>query len=406
MSTKITVNREQKKIFKNFIKKCIIEYPKNPAGVHQQIMDTHGKSPSQIFSMMSPTDMSVDYMEYVRDFTIEYFSQTKAWNQNVFNVVYENFSDFLENGICHRDYLVPLYNFDTSEKPIELNSDIKIRKILDNEKDWFIEHHDYTPIKTQIHDLSHVLILKVDKKNKDPTNHIRIKIRNIIDLLRLFKQGDVRRGGLYYFPRSEKWNPSNELSRIDFEPIGVYSSKKYTLQSDESGKFMNFFNDASKCFPSAENRDFFNRSIRRFSDAIERDNSDEKILDFVISLESLLTSGAGDSTLKLSQRASILLSQNDDEIIDHFAFIRMCYDFRSGIVHESLKREFKMKDVGRLSEKQVISRLEDSTRKILVKMIKFSQITDISNLSHSKITDKIDELLLNRTLWNKYKHLI
>ena len=54
-------------------------------------------------------------------------------------------------------------------------------------------------------------------------------------------------------------------------------------------------------------------------------------------------------------------------------------------------------------KKGVAERLEDLVRDIIKKMIYFSQFPENEILSHEKLTEQIDNLLLNRNLWEEYK---
>ena len=302
-------------------------------------------------------------------------------------------------------YFTPLYNteFDFDQYEIEKNS--KIRKISEYEKKWFEDFYEnYTPVITNIYDLTHILEIKIDVdiespveevESMTPSLEVKTRINELISLLRVFKNGDLRIGGLYYY------EDSNKIKRINYEPIDAYSSKKFTIQEEEIEEIKKFLEKASKCFPNIEKKDFFDRSITRFSYAIEKDDNIEKILDLVISLEVLLVPGVGDSTLKISQRSSILTSKSDDEIIENFHFVRICYSFRSGIVHEGKERS--LHEYAEMEKKGVAERLEGLVRDIIKKMIYFSQFPENEILSHENLTEHIDDLLLNRNLWEEYK---
>ena len=299
-------------------------------------------------------------------------------------------------------YFTPIYNAEFLFEECEIEKNSKIRKISEFEKEWFEDFYkNYTPVITNIYDLTHILEIKIDVDVESPSLEVETRINELISLLRVFKNGDLRIGGLYYYP------DSNKIKRINYEPMDAYSSKKFTIQEEEIEEIKKFLEKASKCFPNIEKKDFFDRSITRFSYAIEKDDSIEKILDLVISLEVLLIFGVGDSTLKISQRSSILTSKNDDEIIENFHFVSICYGFRSGIVHEGKERS--LHEYAEMEKKGVAERLEGLVRDIIKKMIIFSQFPENEILYeekgsyHEKLTEQIDNLLLNRNLWEEYK---
>ena len=293
-------------------------------------------------------------------------------------------------------YFTPLYNTEFDFDQYEIIENSKIRKFSDDEKKWFEDFYkNYRPVLTNFSNLTHILEIKIDPDVEEPGLEAKTRINELISLLRVFKNGDLRIGGLYYYA------DSNKIKRINYEPIDAYSSKKFTIQEEEIEEIKKFLEKASKCFPNIEKKDFFDRSITRFSYAIEKDDNIEKILDLVISLEALLIFGSAESTLKISQRSSILTSENDDEIIENFHFVKICYGFRSGIVHEGKERS--LHEYAEMKKKGIAERLEGLVRDIIKKMISFSQFPENEILNHERLTEHVDDLLLNRNLWEEYK---
>ncbi len=104
-------------------------------------------------------------------------------------------------------------------------------------------------------------------------------------------------------------------------------------------------------------------TLRRFGLAHDHNNEKEKILDYVIALESLLTTGAGDTTTKIAHRMSALLSNNDDQMLEIWKFSKNVYQIRNSIVHGV---EHRKKDRNQLKD--------DDLEKITAKLQKYSQI--------------------------------
>lgn len=414
MSAHVKTTQVRLEIFKNFIKNCIDKFDADPSNIitsktfqieiFNDVINNHKKLLKNIINSISSKDTSFDDLEHIQDFVREYFKNETKWNSFYFKKTFNAFKEFLNNDIKYIYYFTPIYNLKGNFNEFDIDEITKIRKIRDYEKKWLEQKYEnYTPVKTNIYDLEYILIIKIEKNSQNPTSEAKKKIRDIVDLLRIYKKGDLRTGGMYYFDKSEKWNPQNKIKRITYEPIVIHSENIYLIKTQEKNKIIQFFGNSSKCFPDVKNRDYFDRSIRRFGSAMEKDNTTEKILDIVISLESLIGPGSNDSTLKLSQRVAILICKNDADIIEQFEFIKTCYNFRSGIVHESMAREIKLKNIGVLTDDKVVSKLEFCCREVIKRMIHFSELPNNKTLSHEKLAEKIDELLLNRKLWIKYK---
>jgi len=80
-----------------------------------------------------------------------------------------------------------------------------------------------------------------------------------------------------------------------------------------------------------------NTPLRRFIDATNADASycTERVVDYVICLESLLMTNEGGLKHKLASRCAMLCGRTDAERIEIFRKVKMLYDIRCRIVHGS-----------------------------------------------------------------------
>ena len=121
--------------------------------------------------------------------------------------------------------------------------------------------------------------------------------------------------------------------------------------------------------------------INRFCGALDKDDESERIVDYVLCLETLLVSSPGDSTMKLSQRLALFLGKTDVEKYEIWQYMKTFYDFRSGQIHELSDRSMNVPYLPQISKDDANKKLEIWTRYAILKMIFFSQIPEFSTLS-------------------------
>jgi len=142
-------------------------------------------------------------------------------------------------------------------------------------------------------------------------------------------------------------------------------------------------------------------SIRRFRTGINRTSLEDKIIDFITSLESLYSSGSGDLTRKLSQRGSMILAKTEEERGFFYNFLKNAYNFRSGLVHGEGERDV-MVDGKKISIEEICSKLEDMTRESIKKYLKLIKYYD-GQKKNKKIIGEIDDSIINRKKYSVLK---
>ena len=117
-----------------------------------------------------------------------------------------------------------------------------------------------------------------------------------------------------------------------------------------------------------KSRHFLAIGIRRYAHAASRPALDDKLIDLMISAESIfLDTDKNELTFRLSHRVALLLGGTAEEQKDLFNFMKKTYGMRSKVVHGSKSYINDPHDVEELS--QTINRLSEIMRRSLLLML-------------------------------------
>ena len=124
----------------------------------------------------------------------------------------------------------------------------------------------------------------------------------------------------------------------------------------------------------------------------------------MVSLEALLVPDSGGTALKLSHRLAPIVCKNDKEIMEVLKFIPAAYNVRSGLVHGDDDRPLIIDDKT-IELSDASKKLEHITREAIQKMIIYTQSADNIELNHDQIKKKIEHLVYDRSLLDKFRRI-
>ena len=116
-----------------------------------------------------------------------------------------------------------------------------------------------------------------------------------------------------------------------------------------------------------------------------------KIVDYVIALEVLLTDSPGESTIKLAHRIAALCGDTDDEMLESWEFMRAAYNFRSGIVHASKERKITIQS-RTVPVNEISNKLHKMTKKSILRVINLLDTYE----KQREILDALDQSVYDR----------
>ena len=185
-------------------------------------------------------------------------------------------------------------------------------------------------IKNQTHALNTQML---DLQTLDPLQFkVKPEIESILTSLRLLKRGNVGASIILEKPTSTTpWGQSStttmSLNDYRVRPGGDI----YKLSESELPNVLKIFNILQKEYNMRE-RSSLGLALRRFNQAYNS-NTEDRIINFVIALESTLLSGITEElSYRLSLRGAALLKEKREPEWTK-CFLKIIYDIRSEIIH-------------------------------------------------------------------------
>ena len=208
-------------------------------------------------------------------------------------------------------------------------------------------------------------ITKINNKESytDPLGILKYFFNPIMSSLRLLKSGDIKYNHIIF--ELLMWNGNREGPMLIDMGNSQYYFNKYKLEKNEIEELKNLFQKVKNA------PEFLRIPISRFNFAYDRRKPEDKLIDLIVALESLLVKENQELSYRLSLRTSFLLGKNNKERKELFCLMKKAYNLRSKIVHGSkYKNEVKINNKT-IPIYKLVSNIEDILRKSIKKALNF-----------------------------------
>jgi len=278
------------------------------------------------------------------------------FNSDIFDSVYNEVESYFYSKIVVRKSLCLLLGFDSEVQEIELGHGLRIRNVSKDEilelwrrSNWFRALIEFSPV-FRFTPLKYVLELSIETPKIAKDKRIEPKFadpqfQTVLSALRLFKKGWV--DYLFTWERvvsslSATTTYSMKHSKAllsDGRPVGI----PYRLSKAEAEDFREYFKRISKKI------DYSKIPLKRFNETYQRIDPEDKLVDYMISFESLYLSGEEKSEMayKLAHRVSLLLHKEEEKRKETFLEMKKAYSLRSQIVHGGKIKSIKIPKLGK-----------------------------------------------------------
>lgn len=284
---------------------------------------------------------------------------------------FKKFENYLENNLFSIFFYGSIHNFGSDVTKLNLSNDVWIRKPTDLEFSVIsgLINGENKKIDYKLMDLNFIICTKVSKKEGTHLlSEAKSRINDAVNLLKIFTSGDIEIGGLYS-GFSELWERDGP-NRIEPE-IYKPSSNNYFFSKKDLRSFNQFFKDYKKVDFKKSKNNFLKTAIRRFGISVEHREYEDKIVDYVVCLESLYSSKGEALLFKFTNRVALILGKNNDGRVKLLEFMKKSYDVRSKIVHGEIPKPFEIKKKT-YSTIDVVIELDKITRKSIRHFLKLT----------------------------------
>jgi len=301
----------------------------------------------------------------------------------------------LENA-CYSDTIpvttvVPLYGLAAPNEPIHLTTEAEIDALSDEETGRCLDANILprvfpdTPFVSVEANLKCLRIRAEMKKMVDMSGDDRAQYRpearafrekvhdrvdEVLRVLRIFKRGSVSPATfLHHSPHfflHGRYAWTHSAVRPD-----VWPQERLQLSISEISEFTQFCKAAER----AKTKKFLDNALRRFGYAGDRHRADDKLVDLMISAESLFLSDSGEPKergemrYRLAQRAAVFIDHPTYTRKQLQKYFRGAYDARSSIVHGETPKDLHAPEGESLTLPQFTEATEQLMRAALKKAV-------------------------------------
>lgn len=321
-------------------------------------------------------------------------NQSFVFNDRLCDDLYKKYEDFFYKSERDLNPIAPLHNFESEMEVIQLDENLKIRKICEEEqKKLWREEYNMIP-KFDVLLIKFMLECRYEVKahRHDEMHYIKESFDRVISAMRLFKKGTFgyNRITTKMYSTCPISKASMSSGKNYYEP---YNGTQYNISKDGAEGLVKFW-EAYKAVDFEKNR-FIELAIKRFNLSHIRKDLEDKLIDMMIAFEALYLTDNAELSYKLATRAAFILGMDKkkSEQKEIYLFLKKAYDIRSKIVHGSKhlnQNKIKLsngKEDKEISVQEFILQLEDYLRQSILHFMSLSM--ELNGKDRKKYLDQI-----------------
>jgi hypothetical protein len=316
-----------------------------------------------------------DYLDYLLWKQFPQGQEKIEFSPETFEQGYKALESLFYNDTIALKVFVPLHNFESDASDIDLGNNLHIRRISKNETEQLLDESSWSSFMPRFEVLNFKYAIELAYSAKKAFGDIPQQpalskeqevsgtIGKLVTALRLFKRGLVGFNIIKTLSASEQPIP---LGMYRFSsPYKSFLGEQYSLTGPEVNDFKEFWDTIKRI--DLEGHATLNIALRRFNYAYERNNPEDKLIDFMVAFEALFFKEGESEEFRnrLSIRVSRFLEREFEQRKLLAKKMKGFYDARSKVVHGEkvqLKDDFvkAVEDFLRRSTKLFLESLKTS----------------------------------------------
>jgi len=283
--------------------------------------------------------MSAAFQEqgFLINILLDFIRETNSFNFNEekFESIYKGIEEYAFSEFLQFSCSAQMYNFSCDVDEIIIDKEITINRYTEEEckKIWGRGHFWGSRPRFPTNPNDFKIKVRFPKEKKSLTagdnreKEAIVILKNVLTLLRLFKDYNLRIGPIEV--ASEQWLPSMSLhisGEHEAMPVG-----QYKLNSSEQGALRELWGKIQRM--NLTNVYSLEIALKRFNFVHERIDSEDKLIDIMIGIETLFSESNDEIRYKTSLRTSLLIGKGLEDRKKIFKIMQKAYDLRSKLVH-------------------------------------------------------------------------
>jgi len=275
-----------------------------------------------------------------------------------------------KNHLC---YICPLYDLIYQGPEIILSKALSIIQVDDETKLYLAKSLPFVPRSFQ-----EVTSAIKRKYRMRPDGGLRwvtlvganteLLLRELLIALRVYTAGSVQLGPIIESSWLKQWFGIHTFHPPGYhlEPITLYDMNKTMLSNTDATEFAKFWRKLRRGQPSRA----LVIAANRFDSAYYHRQPTDRLIDYIIALESLFTGDIQELSYKLALRAATFLGGTDAERRRIFSILGQAYIARSQTIHgQEPRRKYTLESGGTVDIYSLVNETENILRKALYKLI-------------------------------------
>ncbi len=258
-----------------------------------------------------------------------------SFEQPLFDKAYEDFERTYYATEIEINVVMPFYAMRAPGAPIDFTSDVKLRKLEENECPWFIlDEHMIGPVYGLAAKLRFPIPIPTEvwDRRENQADPIQAQMSKICKALAVFKRGKCAIVGTITTSES----PLLASTSLAYPEHAVRTPffDSYEILPVEVDELRDFY--VAMVSRTVVQNKAVQVAIRRFFDLVHRTNTHDRLVDLVIAAEAIFLSDQqhqSELRYRLALRAAAFLSNWNESPRAVFKQFKKAYDMRSKIVH-------------------------------------------------------------------------